>query len=300
MEDTDIRGKNILSRLGLGLFFMMVVILLSQILLIGLLRWIGPEWLNTSLSSVLISAISVTLFGLPVFNGVTKTLPDSEKGEVVKMKVIRFIGYFLMCLSFVFLSNLLGIFINSGIAKLKGDAGFYNPVESILDGNTVYATFAYIVIIAPIIEEIIFRKVLLNKIRRFGDLPAILISGIAFGLFHMNLSQFFYAAVLGFFFAYITLKTNTVVYAIILHMMINLTSMTISLFMDNIVVLAIIGLSYVLAVITGLIIFIVKSKNVDFKAAQEPIKNKRIYIFNKGSMLYIGICLLMIVRVIIL
>ena len=49
-------------------------------------------------------------------------------------------------------------------------------------------------------------------------------SAIAFGLYHANLSQLFYAIALGSIFAYVTLRTNCIRYAIILHMFINVMS----------------------------------------------------------------------------
>ena len=64
-------------------------------------------------------------------------------------------------------------------------------------------------------------------LRIYCDKIAILISSIAFGLYHTNLSQLFYAIALGATFAYITLRTNCIRYAIILHMFINVMSVLI-------------------------------------------------------------------------
>ena len=76
-------------------------------------------------------------------------------------------------------------------------------------------------ICAPVVEELIFRKILLDRLRPFGDMPAILISGLAFGLFHMNLYQFFYAAALGILFAGVVLKTGKIWHSMLLHAIVN-------------------------------------------------------------------------------
>ena len=54
------------------------------------------------------------------------------------------------------------------------------------------------------------------------DKVAIITTAILFGLFHANFSQFFYAVALGMIFAYVTLKTGTIKYSIILHIVVNI------------------------------------------------------------------------------
>ena len=76
-------------------------------------------------------------------------------------------------------------------------------------------------VIAPIFEELIFRKVLIDHVAPKGELVAILASGIMFGLFHGNFQQCFFACFIGFLFAYIYLKTGRVIYTILLHMTLN-------------------------------------------------------------------------------
>ena len=55
---------------------------------------------------------------------------------------------------------------------------------------------------APVVEEFIFRKFLIDRVYRYGEWVAILTSGLMFGLFHENLAQFFFATLIGCFFAF--------------------------------------------------------------------------------------------------
>lgn len=48
-----------------------------------------------------------------------------------------------------------------------------------------------------------------------------LFSALTFGLFHMNLFQFFYAFGLGLLFAYVYIRTRALRYSIFMHMIIN-------------------------------------------------------------------------------
>ena len=106
----------------------------------------------------------------------------------------------------MYLTNLISVFLNLILTIIKGKD--IEPCTSMLFSRELYSNLLYASIGAPIVEELIFRKILLDKVRRFGDIPAILITGIAFGLFHMNIAQMFYTTVLGFIFAYVTIKNK--------------------------------------------------------------------------------------------
>lgn len=58
---------------------------------------------------------------------------------------------------------------------------------------------ALISIIGPIFEEILFRKILIDKTIKYGARISIIISALLFGLFHGNVNQFFYAFLMGGF-----------------------------------------------------------------------------------------------------
>lgn len=70
-------------------------------------------------------------------------------------------------------------------------------------------------------EELIFRKLIVDRVARFGQGVAIVVSGVMFGLFHGNLSQFMYATVLGMFLAFLYVKTGNIKITIGIHMVIN-------------------------------------------------------------------------------
>jgi membrane protease YdiL (CAAX protease family) len=75
--------------------------------------------------------------------------------------------------------------------------------------------------VAPIAEEIIFRHMLLRPLRRLGDRRAVIITAVLFGVFHGNLTQFFYAAVAGVILGIIAVRANSVKPAIVIHILNN-------------------------------------------------------------------------------
>ena len=77
-------------------------------------------------------------------------------------------------------------------------------------------------IIAPIIEEILFRQLLLENLLPYGTCKAVLLSGVLFGVMHLNVEQSLYSIFVGSIFGAVVVRTGKVKYAIYLHMMTNL------------------------------------------------------------------------------
>ena len=88
-----------------------------------------------------------------------------------------------------------------------------------MDGHPL--KFVMMVIAAPVFEELICRKVLLDRVRPYGELLSAVMSGAIFGLLHQNFFQFFYAFGLGFVFSWIYLRCGRILVPIVFHMGIN-------------------------------------------------------------------------------
>jgi hypothetical protein len=112
-------------------------------------------------------------------------------------------------------SNLL----MSLLGALRGEP-YVNDLDAIL-GMPLPLVFVLTVICAPIFEELICRKLLLERALPFGELPAILFTSTVFALIHGNFFQFFYAFLLGVIFSYVYLRTGKLRYTIGLHMVLN-------------------------------------------------------------------------------
>jgi membrane protease YdiL (CAAX protease family) len=128
----------------------------------------------------------------------------------------RFIKYLLACFPVMYIGNLIG---NAVTSPFNG-GGTEQVLNEFLTTTTPLQVLL-VVILAPVFEELIFRKAIIDRVGRYGELTAIVLSALTFGLFHMNLIQFFYAFGLGVIFAYLYLNTGRVRYTIMLHMIIN-------------------------------------------------------------------------------
>jgi membrane protease YdiL (CAAX protease family) len=287
--------KKIVSRAGFALFVLAIVVLGVQTLIEILVSTFKPELADTDWYVWAVTAVSMVVTGFPVYFLVIRGIPDSPKGKVVRLKPSGFFVIFFICTAAMYITNFISVLITFAIALVKGEELINPAAEAILGGNYVI-TLLYAAVAGPIFEELIFRKLLLDKLRRFGDVPAILMTGIAFGLFHLNLSQFFYATVLGFIFAYVVIRTNTVIYSIILHMMINFISTAITPLVttQNIVGIMLVGMWVLVSITIGAVFFILSIKKIRLEKQATMMKGSD-YFLNTGTVLYTLVCLVMIV-----
>ncbi len=75
----------------------------------------------------------------------------------------------------------------------------------------------YILLLAPVAEEIAFRGAVLTMLRSRSNIVAALASAAVFSLYHMSLSQIPYTFVLGFFLALIALRSGGLLPCILVH-----------------------------------------------------------------------------------
>ncbi len=196
--------------------------------------------------------------------------------------------------------NVIGTMLNES----TGGTDFVGDISSMISTGLV-VTFLIPVLIGPILEELIFRKLLIDRIRRFGEWNAVLFSALAFGLFHMNLPQFCYAASVGLMLGYVYVKTGRILYTIIMHILLNGASSLIVLATTgssvkaSIFLLSAAAILIIVGVISGIILFFVKRKKPQFDSDMpEAIPRDEVFrtaYLNPGVILYYAYCILMVV-----
>ena len=224
MEEKSMRK----SFSGLGWRFLIgtLVIYAVQMIVMGIAGVVKPEWLEDTTISLILAVLPLYLIGMPVLIAVVKRMP----GEAPVKKSItpgQFILALLMCYTLMYGGNLVGVLITTVVGVLKGSA-VQNTIMTVATGSNMFVTFIYMVICAPILEEYIFRKLIVDRTAKYGEGVAIVLSGLMFGLFHGNLNQFAYAFLLGGFLAFMYVKTGNLKITIGLHMCINFMGAVVS------------------------------------------------------------------------
>ena len=118
----------------------------------------------------------------------------------------------------------LGIAVNNIIAMtplVQLSEGFQTANLSFFAGKVIFE-FLGSGFVIPIAEELLFRGVVYKRLKLyFGMTPALIGSALIFGIMHVNLVQFLYAAVLGLFLAFVLEKTGLVSMAVLGHITAN-------------------------------------------------------------------------------
>ena len=105
-----------------------------------------------------------------------------------------------------------------------------------MTATTVWQMVICVGILAPIIEEFFFRKLLIDRLHTHSEPIAILTSGLFFALFHGNLNQFFYTFGIGLLLAYLYCKTGSYLTVVLFHSAFNFFSGIIPLLLSQAVV----------------------------------------------------------------
>lgn len=221
------------SRLGLWFFLGGVIMYAAQIVVLLPVALFKPDWVDDVNISILLSALPLYLVGMPALIAMVRTVPG-QAPEKHSMKAGHFILAAIMCFAIMYILNFLGTLLTELIGMLKGWE-VEDVLDSALTGASIPLVFAYTVICAPIMEEFVFRKLIVDRTMRYGQGVAVLLSGLMFGLFHGNLGQFVYTFGLGLFLAFLYVKTGKLKITIALHMLVNLMGGVFSLVMMNVI-----------------------------------------------------------------
>ena len=220
MEHTELQtAKKNLSALGLCYLAGTIAIYLSKYVVRQLVITFKPQWLGDVNIALLLGMIPMYLVGMPLMIFLVKRLPATTP-EKHKMKPGHFALSYIMCYSMSILCNVVGLVLTFLIGLAKGGK-VQNDIVTITSSANMGIMFLYMVILAPIMEEYVFRKLIVDRTVRYGQGVAILVSGLMFGLFHGNLNQFVYAFPMGMFMAFIYVKTGKLKITIAIHMIIN-------------------------------------------------------------------------------
>lgn len=217
-------AKKIFSKLGMRLFI--GTIILTIISIIGSAVFQVALESNPALAEnadvvFLVTMLPNFIIGYPAILWMLSRIPVlAQPAEQKRMSVGQLLIGICMSYFITMVANWIGLLITGLVGMLKGGQ-VSNVLMDLTAGVSSIWIFLIVVVAAPVVEELIFRKFFLDRIAQYGEGIAIVVSGILFGLFHGNLNQFAYAFGLGSFFAFVYVKTRKVLYPIVLHMGVN-------------------------------------------------------------------------------
>ncbi|MBQ6835476.1 MAG: CPBP family intramembrane metalloprotease [Clostridia bacterium] len=101
----------------------------------------------------------------------------------------------------------------------------YNAASSNMSVSASMMTLIGVAVLVPIMEEIVFRGIILNRFSRVMPVEmAIILQGLIFGLMHGDIIWITYAVFMGLVLGYIKVCTNSLKASIAMHMAYNIAS----------------------------------------------------------------------------
>lgn len=250
------------------------------------------QYLPTSIFiNNLIGLIILYGIGLVLFMFVIKDI-DSQKYQKNKIsfKTITF-SFLLQCSAMLVLIILVNVLLLLGVNETSTDINSTSP-----------AMIFMLLIFNPIVEEFVFRKLIADKLLKYGEAFYILVSSYCFAILHgisIGFVNIIYTFILGLIWSYLLVKTGSFLLVVFMHAISNLFNaiimqilLSISIKMVSIYMMIILVLG-----IIGLILFIINRKKiiVDNKVIFSDKTVIKDVISNKGILFYTILTLIFMV-----
>ncbi|SEL37959.1 CPBP family intramembrane glutamic endopeptidase [Ruminococcus albus] len=132
------------------------------------------------------------------------------------------VRYFPACFVMnIVMSAIVAIFVSfmdtAGVTIPEADFSIDKPSTA-----AVVMQFLYVGIMAPLIEEIVYRGMILGALSKYGEFPAIFFSALCFGLMHGNIPQAVAAFGTGLMYACIAVSCNSIMPSLVIHSLNNI------------------------------------------------------------------------------
>ncbi len=96
-----------------------------------------------------------------------------------------------------------------------------SSMEMATSGSMTASMFIYAVIVAPIVEELVYRGFVMRNLTKYSKTLAIIVSAIFFGVMHANIPQTAFAIAVGLVLGYVA-SEYSLIWSIVLHFANNL------------------------------------------------------------------------------
>ncbi len=297
--------RSTFSLIGLGLFCMLAVQQIISFILVWLIRAVAPHWEDTGWFFWAVSYLPLYLIAYPVMLSIWRRVPNRLSLPYPNKRLPRYASVLLVagCFAVTYVLNLVSMLIAQGFSLLTGNE-IANPLAAALGSGNLWLNLFVVVLVAPIMEELIFRFFLYKKLACFGGKVYVFFSAVLFAAFHVNIYQMLYAFVLGVVMAVITYQTGTIRHSILLHICINFLGgggTPLILHYAGELGTMIVGVLIILLLAAGVFAIIWWFRKgcpwMEFGEKRYAISPARIIIWNPGVLLYfllvIGLMILM-------
>lgn len=179
-----------------------------------------PYWANMLVSEAVIAAPAV------VFLIIQRIAPRDiiGKGQAGGFDILlAYVGAYCLMPLIYFLNYITMFFAENYVNNMVSELYIY----------PLWAQLVLMALLPAVVEEFIFRGIFYRSYRRKNVMKAALMSGLLFGITHLNLNQFAYAFAIGVAFCLLYEASGNIVLSVTAHFAINANTVFIMHFLEN-------------------------------------------------------------------
>ncbi len=310
------KTKRNLTRIGIGYALFSIITFAVSLIIANVVFRINEDFYNSTLFMNALTPIALYIFALPVLlivlSGSEAKPPEKKRMGLKKWLVILIIAFGCM-----YIGSYIGNFVMAYLSEVMGyDYG--NALNTLIDDNALWITAIFTVIVAPIGEEFVFRKLIIDRTQKYGAFVSVGLSALMFGLMHGNFYQFFYCFALGLILGYMYYSTGKLHLTIAMHAAINFVGGILTSFLQpvaegletldtadvdavikfasenalGLIFTALFSMFVMAAMVCAVVLPIVFRKKITFTRGEEEIPRRRVFetvILNVGVIIMLAV-----------
>lgn len=259
--------KNSAKSIGLIVLYFLVQGLVVLGVMLFYVKFVDGFWTdlidamyseNSSVNATSMAVMGRILVPTMLISDLLITLPVvlfSKKKKEKIIKKIQINKFFIIVLLSLGINIIIELLLNLVPSNVISS---YQELMSVTDGMTFWQQMLIMGILAPVVEELLFRYAFIRPFRTYqpkvlkcsGITLGIVLSAVSFGIAHGNIVQSSYAFVLGLLLGYIYTRNFNLSESILMHMTINSSSLILNVLKEHYsyVMMIIMLLSFVVSI----------------------------------------------------
>lgn len=225
-----------------GIYFtLQFVFLIAASIIAGIMEVVknpemNPLELTEKITSIIMgqvhmSIIFASIIAIPIFYAISKARKQNLS-QICSFSYIKPMSLFVLIIAGISI-NLSSGYLLEITQRLDFLRGYFEAhdelMKTLVGGSNIIIAFIGTAIVAPIIEEILFRGLIFNELKKVMSVTvAVVLQGVLFGIYHFQVVQGAYAIVFGILMGLAYVWTKSIWSSIIIHIMINGTSVILS------------------------------------------------------------------------
>lgn len=275
---------------------------ITQGLCMILVLWLdraAPGSLKNSWVYLGAGTLPLYLVGMPLAALIMWKMPAASPREYHRVGLSGTVAFVTITYALFYVFQLLTMTWMDLLSRLTGHT-FTMPSY---EGESLAATLVIMGVLGPVMEELFFRGLVLRRLLPYGRVFSVVVSSALFGLFHGNFFQMFFAFGVGLAFAYITIRTGSMIYSVLLHIFFNSYSAILSFMLKNHPAMTTLGSVVILAAaVAGVILFFLNRKTIFYHLRPAPLPPMRCLaqgLKAVGLWIFVILCLVLSVYIMI-